>query len=467
MNVVIVGAGMGGLTAAIRLAGAGFTVHVFEARGEPGGLASGCAFEGFEFDAGPYILLDRPGLEWAFHRLGLDLEAHVPLRRIADVYEVGFTDGAAVRIVADLDQTAAGFEQNWPGSGQRYLRFVESIEHIHRGLSPLLLIARPGLVDLVRTGAVRHAPFLLRSLHSVHARTGLPAPVLDALSIWTHVAGQRADEAPSPLAFVPALIHSVGAYYPPAGIRSIPQVLARAAAQAGVVFQYGTKVTSIGCESGRVRTVTTDHGESMPANAVVANAAGVGVYLDLIDATPPRARSRLQRLPLQSPGVCAYLAVKGQNRSSYLRFHLPGGGQFCRSFIRPAALVPECVRDGWEPARLLGPMPYELAQRDGPTGQCEYLDRLLAETWWRDGVEEYRVLATRIPAQWGAEYHLYRESMNPVMTARFMRAGRLAHRSPHVRGLYLCGSSTHPGQWVSFCAISGILAAERLIEDFA
>ena len=57
--------------------------------------------------------------------------------------------------------------------------------------------------------------------------------------------------------------------------------------------------------------------------------------------------------------------------------------------------------------------------------------------------------------------------MNPVMTARFMRAGRLAHRSPHARGLYLAGSSTHPGQWVSFCAVSGILAADLLHADTA
>jgi phytoene dehydrogenase-like protein len=52
--------------------------------------------------------------------------------------------------------------------------------------------------------------------------------------------------------------------------------------------------------------------------------------------------------------------------------------------------------------------------------------------------------------------------MNPVMTARLMRKGRLAHRSPWIRGLYLAGSSTHPGQWVSFCAVSGVLAAEQL-----
>src|SRR5262249_14702819 len=152
---------------------------------------------------------------------------------------------------------------------------------------------RPGLLDLVRTGAWRHAPFLLRSLHAVHAGTGLPPAVLDALAIWTHVAGQRAEEAPSPLAFVPALIHGVGCFYPAAGIRSIPQVLAREAAAAGVVFEYGTRAREVRCQAGRARGVVTDKGAFLAADAVVVNAGGVGAYLDLVDATPPRARAEL------------------------------------------------------------------------------------------------------------------------------------------------------------------------------
>ena len=69
--------------------------------------------------------------------------------------------------------------------------------------------------------------------------------------------------------------------------------------------------------------------------------------------------------------------------------------------------------------------------------------------------------SVQAPAEWGAEYALHRDSMNPVMTAAFMRRGRLAHRSPVRPGLFLAGSSTHPGQWVSFAAISGILAAQE------
>jgi phytoene dehydrogenase-like protein len=103
----------------------------------------------------------------------------------------------------------------------------------------------------------------------------------------------------------------------------------------------------------------------------------------------------------------------------------------------------------------------------GEVGQADHLDELLEEEWWKEGIQEYRVLDRRTPARWGRDFHLYRESMNPVMTAQFMRRGRLAHRSPYAGGLYLAGSATHPGQWVSFCAISGVLAAGCLIEDDA
>jgi phytoene desaturase len=458
---------MGGLTAALRLVRHGYRVTVLEARDGPGGLAGAAELDGFRFDAGPYILLDRPGLEWAFRAVGLDLAAEIPLRRVDDVYSVAADGAPPVTFHADPARTADAMERSWPGSGRRYRDFVTRTGRAYARLTPLQHVSRPTPWTLLRTGAWRHVPFLFRSLKSVMAGTGLPGPVVDAVAIWTHVAGQTLAEAPSPLAFVPALIHGVGSYYPPAGIGSIPVRLAEVADKAGVRFRYGTKVRKVRRAGGRVVGVETEAGEGLAAVAVVSNAAGVGTYLDLLDDTPPAAREKLARLPLQSPGVCAYLAVRGGPAGGpYLRFRLPPGGERCRCLVRPAMVEPGLVRaDGWEPARLIAPMPYELAEAGGPDGQRAYLDRLLAEDWWRPFAPEFRLLATRIPAEWGRQYHLYRESMNPVMTAAFMRAGRLAHRSPHARGLYLAGSATHPGQWVSFCAVSGVLAADRLRED--
>jgi phytoene desaturase len=464
-SALIIGAGMGGLTAALRLARAGVSVRAVEARPGPGGLAAGFELDGLPFDAGPYILLDRPGLEWAFRAVGLELGEHVPLQRINDIYEVTTPDGSRVRFQANLEATAGEFERQWPGSGPRYLRHVNAIAQIYRRLEPLQRTARPGLWKLIWSGGWRHLPFLCRSLDSVLARTGLPQPVRDALAIWTHIAGQRVEQAPSPLAFVPALLHGVGAFYPTGGIGCIPSSLAVAAQRAGVAFDYGVKVTAIRRREGRAAVIHTDRGEVHTADAILSNAAGIGTYLALLESPPPALRTRLDSLPLQSPGVVAYLAVKAKIAPPYLRFYLPGGEERCRCLVMPAVVEPGVQRDGWYPARLIVPMDHARAQAVGAAGQQQYLDRILAEPWWREHIHEYRVLATRIPAEWGAQYNLYRDSMNPVMTDQFMRAGRLAHRSAEVPGLYLAGSATHPGQWVSFCAISGVLAADRLLED--
>jgi len=464
-RVIIIGAGMGGLAAALRLAQKGLSVRVIEARSEAGGLASAFEKDGFPFDAGPYILLDRPGLDWAFRSLGLELEEHVTLRRIDDVYEVRSSEGATVHFYGDVKRTAAGIDAQWPGSGRHYERFVAEMKDTHARLSPLLHVSRPGPATLLRNRAFTRIPILFRSLGSILARTNLPQPVIEAIAIWTQIAGQRMDAAPSPLAFVPALIHAVGAFYPANGIGSIPRTLTEVAARAGVEFQYGTTVRSIVSKDGRVQGIETSQDEFIPADAIVSNYSGIGTYLEMLGDTPAPTRENLNKLPLQSPGACAYLAVRGEIKPPYLRFQLPGKGDLCRLFVTPAVMAPELEKNGWAPARLISPLRYEVAEGMSVAEQRDYLDQLLAESWWREGLDEVRVLATRVPSEWGAQYNLYRNSMNPVMTAGFMRAGRLAHKSPYARGLYLAGSSTHPGQWVSFCAISGILAADDLLED--
>ena len=466
-RVVIIGAGIGGLTAAIRLAQQGLSVQIIEARPEAGGLASSFENDGLQFDAGPYILLDRSGLEWAFRSLGLELSDHLTLRQIEHVYEVRSTENATVHFYADRQRTAAGIDAQWPGSGKRYERFVAEMQDAHTRLSPLLHVSRPGPARLFRNRTFTQIPLLLRSLGTVLARAHLPQPVVEAIAIWTQIAGQRIDEAPSPMAFVPALIHSVGAFYPVEGIGSIPRTLTRIAATTGVEFQYSTKVLSIVSEQGKVRGVETNRDTFVPADAIISNYSGIGTYLEMLGDTPASVRNKLHKLPLQSPGACAYLAVRGEIKPPYLRFQLPGNGELCRLFVTPTVVAPELEKNGWAPARLISPMRHEWAEGLSVADQRDYLDRLLTESWWREGIAECRILATRVPSEWGAQYNLYRNSMNPVMTAGFMRAGRFAHKSPYARRLYLAGSSTHPGQWVSFCAISGILAANSMLEDMS
>src|SRR5262249_25693162 len=149
MRVAVVGAGVGGLSAAARLASLGHDVHVFEARGETGGLAGGTSADGVAFDGGPYILLDRPGLEWAFERLQMDIAA-LDLQPVPHLYEVHAPNRAAVRVFLDLERTTDDLEHHWPGAGRRYRRLVEDMDGRRRTLEPLLRLSHPTLVDLAR-----------------------------------------------------------------------------------------------------------------------------------------------------------------------------------------------------------------------------------------------------------------------------------------------------------------------------
>lgn len=450
---VVIGAGMGGLCAAIALRRKGRSVRVYEARPTPGGLASSFTIDGRVHDGGPYILLDRPGLTCAFEQLGLNLEDHVDLLPLDEVFRVSRPDGPTLSMWRDLGRTADGIDALYPGAGARYRAFVHRVSAIYDNLTPLQRAPHAGARGLLRRGLFREGLFLARGLGAHLTNSHLPTPVQDVLGIWTHVAGQPLEHAPAPLAFVPAIVHNIGAYTVRGGIGRIPQALHRVAEDLGVDFRFGTRVDRVVRDGRRVLGVEVA-GDRIPAERVFSDAPGIGTLVDLVQPPDPALSASLVKLPLQSPGVAAYLTADVAPSVPFLHFLLKRGEKV-RLVVHAGAVDPD--RTGT--LRVLSPTDHEWAGRVGPSGQRAYLDRVLAEPWWRAGVTSERVVATRIPDEWGRAFSLYNQSMNPTMTASFMRQGRLPHVSPLADNLFLCGSATHPGQWVSFCAISGILAA--------
>jgi len=432
MRIAVIGGGVGGLTAATRLAIRGHDVQLFEAREQLGGLASGFQRDGVWFDGGPYILLDRPGLEWACEQIGFDV-ATLALKPVEELYEV-----PPISIYLDLERTADALGS----AGRAYRDFVSQMDRIRMKLAPLLRMSHPTIFDLARRGSLSVAPFLLRSLGSVMRKSGLPQDVVKAITIWTHVAGQQIDSAPSVMAFIPALIHRVGAFVPADGMRAVPQSLADHARSKGVTIHCGKPIYRIAIRNGRVVAVN-----AVSCDAVVSNYNAIGTYDNLVES-PPRVRRRLRALPLQSPGLCAYLTASG-GEGPYLRF-------------REKEELQLRVRLG-NTVRMI--MPFD--RHASEDQQSAALQRMLDDPWWREDLRDVHVVHSRTVREWGREMNLYRDSMNPVMTRRLMLRGRIAHRSPWIKGLYLAGASTHPGQWVSFCAISGVLAADLLLSDHA
>jgi phytoene dehydrogenase-like protein len=459
-SVVIIGGGVSGLSAATVLAKRNIAVTVLEARDSVGGLASERVCDAFSFDTGPYILLDLPGLKWAFQEMNIPLESRLELLSLDPVFSVSVDGEDPLQFFRSLEQTASALQQRWPGSGGKYEQFVRRVSRVYADISPLRFYERPRPLDVVSHGGPRAVFFLLSSLAQILRQSGLPASVQRALGIWTYIAGQRLSTAPSPLAFVPALFHEVGAYYPRGGVSQVVAAIRDEAIASGVTIRTSAKVFRIGVEGARVKEVILEDQEVLKTQTIIAAINACAVYQHILDWHPPKRFQRfLDTLPMQSPGVMAYLAGKRVDgvKSPYLSFTLQG--ESCTALVQPGVLD-NPRSDGWEPFRLIRPV-QNATHAEHDSALREMLDGDL----WRPYFDEVRVLQTLTPREWGSGFHLYRESMNPTMTPSFMRRGRFPHRCPFVKGLYFAGSSTHPGQWISFCSISGVLSAQAAIKD--
>lgn len=464
-SVVIIGAGIGGLTAAITLAQSGLAVTVLEARPHAGGLASGFVTNGVFFDTGPYMLIDSDGLRWVFSQVDLDIDG-LDLRSIDQVYEVRDSSGENVRIFGSLDRTAEEIESQWPHAGKSYLSFVKNLLRVYRDYSPVPGAGRPTAARIMSLGAAAHIPFMRQSLDAMLKDAKLPRPVADAVGIWARLNGKTRQEVPASAALITALIHSTGAFLPAGGMCAISKILTAAALKLGVNFRFNTKVSRIVVRDAAVQGVVTAEGELISEKLILSDCGAQNTYLMLADSGLSRAlRTQINELPLYSPGVCAYLSVRGRAEPPYLRFFLPEGANSCRMLIRPDAIAGTADGAEWQPARLIAPLPHYEAEHLGHSGQAEFLASVLHETWWRSMVHDHRLLATRTPAGWGREFSLFRDSTNPTMATDAAQKDLTGHRSPYLKGLYLAGSSSHPGSGVSFCGISGILSARRLIKD--
>jgi phytoene dehydrogenase-like protein len=464
-KIIVIGAGVGGLCSAIRLSQKGHAVTLLESRNTYGGLAGGFKLGNFSFDAGPYILLDKPGLTWAMSKLDMSAEQELDLLPLKNIYSVLDENGDVIAFDTNINDTADRFEQRYKGSGQLYKRFVSDTFKVHQKIQPLTYKSHPGPWDVFKNGLLRDVPFLLKSLGSLLRASDLPEQIQKGIGIWTYIAGQSVDNAPGPMAFVPGLFHNIGSYYPKGGMQTIADRLAQKAIAVGVQLKYNKHVEEIMVDQGIIKGVITSDGVEEVADIVVSNAAALSTYISLLKKTKPKQIEMLKKLPLQSPGVCIYMVVKGKQPPYYIQFKLQGKG--CIAFIQPAVVDETIGKDGWYPARLIAPLPHDKAKEMKEEGQRELIEALVRDSWWQTNIEEYKILHQRTSFEWGRAYNLYEDSMNPVMTSEFMRKGRIAHRSSQVKGLYLTGSSTHPGQWVSFCAVSGILAADCVLKDLA
>ncbi|GGS40354.1 phytoene desaturase family protein [Actinokineospora fastidiosa] len=478
-HVVVVGAGLSGLSAALHLAGAGREVTVLEAAAAPGGRAGQEVIAGHRVDTGATVLTMPELIDEALSAVGASV-AELDLVRLDPAYRAHFADGSTVAVHTDAAAMEAEVRRvagPREAAGYRSLRAwltrlyqVERDRFIGANFDSPADLARPELARLAALGGFgRLGPAVARHLSDERLRR-----LFSFQSLYAGVAPSRALAAYAVIAYMDTV---AGVYYPRGGMGAVAETMAAAAGRAGVRFRYGTAAAWLERIGSRVHAVRTTSGERVPCDAVVLTADLAASYR-LLGITPRRP------LRLRYSPSAVVLHTSSPRSWPELDHHtIFFGREWERTFseitrrgrlmrdpsllvTRPTKTDPGLAPDGRELVSVLAPCP-NLAvgpvdwRRIGPV----YRDELAAELD-RRGLTGFGADTTDLrlvtPADWAAAGLAEGTPFSVAHT--FAQTGPFRPRNlvPGADNVVLAGSGTTPGVGIPPVVISGRLAAQRV-----
>ena len=489
-KAVVIGAGIGGLAAAARLAKQGYEVDLFEKNAEPGGRAGRIEQDGFRFDTGPTLFLMPEVFAATYADLGERMEDHLDLVRIDPTYRVHFYDESTLDLSSNLNRMQAQLDAIETGSFQAFLSFLAeggrhyqlSLERfVGRNFTTLLDYFSPSNLPLL---------FKLKALQKHAANTGRyfhDPRLLAAFSFQNMYLGLSPYDAPATYSLLQYTELADGIWFPKGGMYQVIASLEKIAAGLGVRLHYSSPVQAIEVEGSRTNGIRLENGERLPADVVLANADLPYVYSRLLPDDGSAAR--LSRKKFTSSALMFYWGVEGMrppellHHNVFLADHryresfsqifdkhsLPAEPSFYVS--APTRTDPSFAPEGSDSLMVLvpvghldstNPQDWEALQQRARQSVLQRLDEL--------GVKnlEQHIVFER---SWGPPY--YEKELNLAKGAafglshNFSQVGYLRphNRHPRYRNLYFAGASTHPGTGLPIVLLSAKLAVERLLQE--
>ena len=495
--VVVIGAGLGGLSSACTLAARGYKVRLLETNPWLGGKAAVHEDSGFRFDMGPTIVTVPSVLRRIFNEAGQTLEDVLDLVRIDPQWRSFFEDGSTLDLVADTAEMAQRIDTFSPGtsSGEGYQRFLE-LSKRQSDISERVFFWRPigkmmdmfSAGDMVRPGSLKDV-LAIRLGRTVSGllRSYVPDErVTQMLDHFTQYVGSSPELSPAVLCGIAHMQSSEGVWYPVGGTAAVPSALRKLALQLGVEIQTGVSVSRIVVENGRTVGVETTTGERIAAAAVVSNRDSVLTHRDLLDG---KAAARFENRRKYEPacsGVVLYLGLKERydhllhhnfvfSADPHLEFEAiytkgePAPDPTCY-VCAPSVTEPQVAPEGGEALYVLVHTPYLRPGQDWkailPSYRRTIIDKLKRTAGLED-IEE-RILTERIltPHDIQERYQVLNGAIYGLAShGRINGSLKPSNRSPDVQGLYLAGGSAHPGPGMPMALMSGWIAADALDKD--
>jgi phytoene desaturase len=480
-HVVVVGAGLAGLSAALRLAGAGRKVTVLERESVPGGRNGLLNKDGYAFDTGPSVLTMPSLINDAFNCVGEDMKDWLELTPLTPLYRAFYADGSQLDVHANTGEMEAEIAKHISSTEaagyRRYVDFVTKLykyemnDFIDRNIDSPLNLLTPNLARLIALGGFRRL--------SPKVNQFMKDPRLQKVySFQAMYAGVSPQQALAIYAVIAYMDSVNGVFFPKGGMHAVPRALAAAAEKHGVVFKYNTTVTNVEVSNGRAKAVIAESGERYECDAVILNPDLPVAYRELLGKSPVSIK-RLKYSP-----SCVTLLIGSSKKYDFaahhnIHFGHSWDGVFDELIKKkqlmsdPSILVtipthddPNLAPPGKHSYYVLFPTPNLDSNIDWTKQAGPYRDQMIKTieergyTGFGDSIET-EVMTT--PLDWKNQGM---EMGAPFASAHtFFQTGpfRPRNMAQGIENVVFAGSGTQPGVGVPMVLISGRLAAERIV----
>lgn len=481
-RTAVIGAGLGGLSAAIRLARLGHEVQLFEKNTTPGGKMNHCILGNYYFDTGPSLLTMPFVIDELFDVAGFRREDFLTIEPIDPLCRYFFPDDHILDARVDPEQMAAALHNLSPRDARAYARYFAYTQRIYNAAADIFLFtpihewrhvlrrqALPALFNLHRLDA-------LRTVHESVSSYFSDPRIVQLFDRYATYNGSDPFSAPATLNIIPYVEYGLGGYYIRGGMYRLVESLVEVAQHLGVSIHTGSRVERILQENDRVSGLRVD-GRDLAADTIVCNADVVSAHHQLLDDSATR-----RKLSVLEPSISGMVFLWGvRKQHEQLAHHnIFFSGDYRKEFEQifrerrapddPTIYVAitsktdgEHAPDGCENWFVLLNMPYLTGEQDWHAN-VQRMRRTVLEKLRSHGIdiqdciEEEQIFT---PEDFYSLYGSNRGSIYGISSnSRFTAFKRPPNRSRNLKGLYFAGGSTHPGGGIPLVLLSGKMAAE-------
>jgi phytoene desaturase len=314
-SVIIIGAGVAGMAAAIRLAVAGYAVQVLEQNSYPGGKLSYFELNGYHFDAGPSLFTQPQNIAELFKLAGEPMEAYFNYRRVPVSCRYFYPDGTRLVAYTDHARFAAEAEQQLGEPAQHITRYLKDSARLYNKVGTLFLnysLHQPAILfqkkiwSAISTIRYKH---LFKSLHGINSQYFKEKKTVQLFNRYATYNGSNPYQAPGMLSVIPHLEMNEGTFYPEGGMIAITRALYQLAVKKGVQFHFNSPVSSIIQEQQVVKGVYCK-GMAYAADVVVSNVDTYFTYKYLLK--DEKSAAEIDRQERSSSALIFYWGI-GRN----------------------------------------------------------------------------------------------------------------------------------------------------------